>query len=49
MAICLCKQPCERHKFPMMSKEDWEKREFPPLSEWREFSEKLLDFMRQDK
>ncbi len=23
MATCLCRQPCERHKFPVMTMEDW--------------------------
>ena len=23
MAACFCKQPCEKHKFPVMRKRDW--------------------------
>jgi hypothetical protein len=32
MATCFCKQPCERHKFPMATKKGWVN--FDPLIGW---------------
>lgn len=27
MATCFCKQPCEKHKFPFATKENWMNRD----------------------
>ena len=52
MATCFCRQPCEKHKFPMQTKEGWAQmfkhaREFKVSVERAEILRRLEAMERQ--
>ena len=46
MATCFCKQPCERHKFPVNTKEGWINSTLSKMQ--KEYGEQVVKYSNND-